>query len=146
MDEYLRKATEADMELLFEWANDPEVRENSFSTAQISYEEHRRWFLELLQDESRTQYIYMAGQQPIGQIRITRQGDAAEIGYSICSEWRGRGYGSKMLGLLRQLLKKEPGLTRLTAKVKEGNQASEQAFQKSGYQKKYTFFECSLKE
>lgn len=147
MDEYLREAVEADLDLLFDWANDPEVRRNSFSMAKIAYEEHRKWFLELLQDGSRKQYIYMADQIPIGQIRVIIQADKAEIGYSICKERRGRGYGKRMLALLqKQLLEDAPGVRTLAARVKEENPASEHAFLDSGYQKKYTLFELELKE
>lgn len=147
MDEYLREAVEADLDLLFDWANDPEVRRNSFSMAEIAYEEHRKWFLDLLQDGSRKQYIYMADQFPVGQIRVTIQADKAEIGYSICKERRGRGYGKRMLALLqKQLLEDVPGVRTLAARVKGGNTASEHAFLDSGYQKKYTLFELELKE
>ena len=48
MQQYLRKATIEDMDLLFQWANDPVVRKNSFSTAEISYEEHTKWYHNLL--------------------------------------------------------------------------------------------------
>ena len=78
MDEYLREASERDLDLLYGWANDPEVRRNSFSTPQIPYQEHQEWFLGLLLDSTRKQYIYMAGQIPVGQIRIAVQGRSEE--------------------------------------------------------------------
>lgn len=147
MDEYLREAGERDLELLLGWANDPQVRENSFTTAQISYGEHQKWFSSLLEDSSRRQYIYMAGPNPVGQIRIAVQGDAAEVSYSIGKEWRGQGYGKRMLALLRKQIRKDmPKVRRLTAKVKEGNLVSEQVFLNNGYQKKYSLFESELKE
>lgn len=147
MGEYLREASEADLDLLFDWANDPEVRKNSFSTAQISYEEHQKWFKKLMQDKARKQYIYLVDEIPAGQIRIEKTGDSAEVSYSICAEQRGKGHGRKMLDLLaRQLLKEEPELSKLTAKVKEGNLASERAFLDNGYQKKCILFEFHLKE
>lgn len=142
MGEYLREAVREDMEMLFQWANEPEVRKNSFSTQQISYEEHRQWFLKLLKDTSRKQYIYMADQVPVGQIRAAIYEKKAEISYSISREWRGQGYGKKMLALFqKQLLKDEPGVSILTAKVKKGNVSSEKAFIKAGYQARYTVFE-----
>lgn len=36
MQAYLRKATEEDMDLLYQWANDPEVRAYSFSVSEIN--------------------------------------------------------------------------------------------------------------
>lgn len=145
MSEYLRRAQKADMDLLFQWANEPEVRQNSFSTAQIPYEEHKRWFAGMMEDSSRIQYIYMADDVPVGQIRVDISGSTAEIGYSICDGWRGKGHGKKMLALLReQVLADKPEVRTLIAKVKDGNQGSEQAFLKSGYRKKYVAFEQEL--
>lgn len=147
MREYLRKAAGEDLDLLFAWANDGEVRKHSFSTAPISYEEHTRWFSRLLEDSAARQYIYMVDQVPVGQIRVTVKGDQAEIGYSICAEYRGRGHGKKMLALLPGRLKEDaPGVRTLTARVKEGNLASEQAFLRSGYRKAYTAFALKLGE
>lgn len=37
---YLRDAVERDVDLLFQWANDESVRKNSFSTQDISYNDH----------------------------------------------------------------------------------------------------------
>lgn len=145
MHEYLREAAEADLELLLAWANDPQVRNNSFSTAQISREEHQEWFRKLQRDPDRKQYIFMAGQTPVGQIRVAVEADSAEIGYSVFREYRGRGYGKKMLALLPGQLKQDfPGVRVLTARVKEGNTASEQAFLKSGYHRTSTSFACEL--
>ena len=48
MGQYLRKATIEDRDLLFQWANDPLVRKNSFSTAEIAYEEHVDWYNRVL--------------------------------------------------------------------------------------------------
>lgn len=141
-NEYLRSAAAADVDLLFQWANEPEVRSHSFSTAAITYEEHCQWFQRLLQDASRRQYIYMAGDIPVGQIRVQMQGERAEIGYSIDKAWRGRGYGKKMLLLLEQkLLSEQPEIRILTAKVKAGNVPSEHVFLKAGYRPQYTMYE-----
>ena len=102
MGQYLRKATIEDRDLLFQWANDPLVRKNSFSTAEIAYEEHVDWYNRVLDREDCIQYIYMDGEYPVGQARITLNGDSAEIGYSICEEMRSRGYGQKLLALISE--------------------------------------------
>ena len=85
MQQYLRNATIEDRDLLFEWANDAVVRKNSFSTEKISYEEHVNWYNKILDRDDCVQYIYMDGDCPVGQVRITLKDDEAEIGYSICS-------------------------------------------------------------
>lgn len=54
---YLREAVEEDMDLLYEWANDAEVRKNAFHTEQIPYDTHKKWFENLLKDTETLQYI-----------------------------------------------------------------------------------------
>lgn len=146
MREYLRAAEEQDMELLFEWANEPEVRRNSFSTKEILYEEHQKWFADLLSREDCRQYIYMQNDDAVGQIRITIHGENAEIGYSICAGKRGMGHGKKLLQLACEKVSQDlPEIKKLTAKVKPNNTASKRAFLKTGFEKKYDVFERTVK-
>ena len=134
MQQYLRKATIEDMDLLFQWANDSVVRKNSFSTAEISYEEHVKWYHNLLKREDCMQYIYMDGDCPVGQVRITLKDDEAEIGYSICTEKRTLGYGTKLLALISQ---------KVYGEVKPENTTSQKAFLHAGYTETYRVFEVT---
>lgn len=97
---YLRDAVQEDADLLFHWANESTVRKNAFSSAEITYEEHIKWFDNMLVRKDAKQYIYMED-EPVGQIRITVSGDTAEISYSICVEKRCMGYAKEMVGLLQ---------------------------------------------
>lgn len=147
MRTYLRNATEADMDLLFVWANDLVVRKNSFSTEAITYEEHKEWYRRLLTREDCAQYIYMCGGEAVGQARVTLSGETAEIGYSICAEKRGMGHGKELLRLLQAQVKKDfPDIKTLTARVKTGNLASQSAFLGVGYTKVYEAFELAVQE
>lgn len=142
---YLRRATREDVDLLYEWANDPLVRFNSFSTDQITYEEHKEWYNRILSGTDCRQYIYMLEEEAIGQIRLTINEDEVEIGYSICASKRGRGYGKQLLELAMQQIREElPEVRRLTAKVKAGNIASSKTFEQTGFLKTYEAFEISL--
>ena len=142
---YLRAAVEADMDLLFAWANDPVVRSNSFSTAEISYAEHVQWYHRLLDREDAKQYIYMRENVPVGQIRVTIEGDTAEIGYSVCEHERGKGYGKHMLQLIAEQLRQDfPMVTKLVGKVKPENISSQNAFLRAGYTEAYRAFEQKI--
>ena len=90
---YLRPAAEADIDLLFEWANEPLVRKNSFTAKEITYEEHKKWFRDLMEDDSCRQYIYISGEEAVGQARVKQKGNTGEISYSVCAKKRGMGYG-----------------------------------------------------
>lgn len=145
MKEYLRDAADTDRDLLFAWANEKEVRRNSFSKKQITYEEHSRWFLKIMQDDAYRQYIYMVGQVPAGQVRLQITGDTAEISYSISAGYRGKGHGKKMLDCLReQVVRQEPQIRTLTARVKTGNDKSKRVFLNMGFSDKYELFELEL--
>lgn len=148
LNAYLRDVVLEDMDLLFEWVNDDAVRKNSFSTNLISYDEHKRWFNQLLKEKDCRQYIFMYYSEPIGAIRITiLDNNIAEIGYSICKTKRCMGYGKIMLQLLEEKVREEyPDINKLIGKVKSDNVASQKTFLDSGYTEVYQAFELSISD
>lgn len=142
---YLRLVAETDVDILFDWANEPAVRKNSFSSKTICYEEHKKWFEKLLENKNCRQYIYMYEGKEIGQARITVNGEEAEIGYSICAKMRGQGHGSKLLELVyRQVQQDFPRVQKLIGNVKPENTASQKAFVKAGFEETYIAFEMQM--
>ena len=138
---FLRKATMNDMDLIYEWANDPLVRANSFKTENILYEDHVKWFNSIMLDDTVVQFVLMEDDMPVGQIRLNIKGSEAEIGYSISDDCRGQGYGNKILDLVSQEVKeKYPYIRKLVAKVKPDNMASRVLFEKKGYKLKYAYY------
>ncbi len=145
MKGYLRQANKDDMDLLFEWANEESVRRNSFSMRTISYEEHQRWFTQILAKTDCKQYIYILEGEAIGQVRLQTDGDTAEISYSICSAKRCRGYEKIMLQLLYKQAKEDfPKVKFLIAKVKPDNIASKKVFMDLGYTEQDGVFQIKL--
>lgn len=145
MGGYLRTVTEDDMELLFEWANEQNVRKNSFSSKDISFEEHQKWFQKLLIDKNCRQYIYEYENEPTGQIRIQIIGAIAEISYSICAEKRGLGHGKVMLQLLCEEVKNAlPAVQKLVGFVKPDNIASQVVFEEVGFDETCHKYELML--
>ncbi len=142
---YLRKATIEDMDLLFRWANETDVRANSFSTSVITYDEHCEWYQNLLADDCRQEYIYICQKEEIGQARISIENENAEIGYSIRSDKRCMGHGRMLLQLLTEKIQIDyPQIKRLTARVKPQNAASQKAFINAGYVEFCRNFELDL--
>ncbi len=141
----MRKAERRDADLLFQWVNEDLVRQNSFSTKEILYSEHIRWYEGILKRNDIKQYIYMVDNVPVGGVRITVTGEQAEIGYSICVENRCMGYGKEMLALLQKTVKEDfPQIKKLIAKVKPENVASQKTLEDVGYEKKYDVFEIEV--
>ncbi len=134
MELSLRPAGPEDIDLLYRWANDPVTRQNGFHTEQISYEEHRAWYAGVMQDDSTLLYICLEDHKPVGQIRLRVEGGQALISYSVDPENRGRGVGTRLLGLAEERLKREyPRAELLWGEVKYENVPSLRAFEKNGY-------------
>jgi RimJ/RimL family protein N-acetyltransferase len=131
----LRPAVEGDCALLFEWANDPETRRNSFSAERIRWPEHREWFARLLGEPDRWLYLLMApGDEPIGQVRFERLGEReAEVSMSLAAAWRGRGLASDAIRLATDRAMRDAGLELIHAHVKPANAPSLRAFLRAGY-------------
>lgn len=130
----LRLANQKDIELLFNWANDPIARGFSFSTDFILWEQHEKWFTTMMADTCTMQYIYEYEGVAVGQIRLTIEGETAEEGLSVDCMARGRGHGVAMLRLLYEEVKeKHKEIKKLYARVKPENIASQKTFIKSGH-------------
>ena len=87
----------------------------------------------------------MDNNTPVGQIRLTINGDEAEIGYSIAKEFRGKGYGHRILQLASEKMKKEHcEIKRLIAKVKPENMTSNRLFVDEGYMLDYCCYTYDL--
>ena len=121
--------------LVFDWANDADVRQNAFTTNEIIWENHREWYKNLLADENRSLYIFYRNNQPVGMIRYDMEATIARISYSIASEYRHRGYGKAMVEQAEGILRKErPQIHLFRAEVKTKNIASRKVFEALGYQ------------
>lgn len=139
---YLRKADATDVDLLFEWANEPEVRKNSFNSELIDYSVHTKWFNKVLSSDNIEQFILMDDDTAVGQIRININEDEAEISYSIGAEFRGKGYGKRIVKELEEQIKTSyPKIQKLIARVKPSNIASKRVFESEDYELKNLKYE-----
>lgn len=145
MNIYLRDVTYEDKDLLYNWANDEDVRKNSFSTRSISYDEHCIWFDNMMKNESIVQWILQEDEKPVGQIRITINGSEGSIGYSVCVDRRGAGLGKIMLSIAIEKLSEDyPVVKKLVAKVKPENIASLKVFENNGFEAKFQQLEFEI--
>jgi RimJ/RimL family protein N-acetyltransferase len=125
-----------DLFLLFEWANDPLVRENSFTREPIPFSTHCDWFKRTLSDANcLLLIIHEDGGAPIGQARFTRvSGVEAEISMSLAAEWRGRGVAAHAIAVATAEASVKLKLVRVHAFVKTDNEPSRRAFLRAGYE------------
>lgn len=132
----LRPAEERDIRLLWEWANDAQVRAAAFSTETIPWEIHAAWFATKLSDPDCRILISEEGNgRPIGQFRTDRRtGGDADISVSLSREFRGKGYGGRLIEEGVAAAFAEGGVTQLHAFVKPDNLASRRSFEWAGFE------------
>ncbi len=131
----LRPVEEKDCRLLWEWANDPDVRSAAFNSAPIPWEQHLDWFKNKLSNKKLLMLIATDEQgSPIGQIRFERSGDGeADIDVSIARASRGRGMASLLIEKAVETVFQDRSMERVHAFVKPGNHASAKAFERAGF-------------
>jgi UDP-2,4-diacetamido-2,4,6-trideoxy-beta-L-altropyranose hydrolase len=130
----LRRAHEEDLMLCYQWANDTEVRAQSFNPEPITLQQHCSWFEKKIADSQTRYYIVEIEGIPVGQIRF--EGGEAEqvISYLISPEMRGQGLGSVvLLKGVGQLLSENSNVKKISGYVKESNLASCRAFERAGF-------------
>lgn len=128
----LRRCTYSDMDIIYKWINDDEVRNNSFNSDYIEYEVHVKWFNEKINCNNSYMYIILNNNKEIGTIRLEKHDSKAIISYLISNEYRGKGYGNKVI----DLIKKEAIINNidiLEAIVKKDNIASRKIFINNGF-------------
>ena len=131
----LRKAEPGDSRLLWEWANDPEVRERSFISDQISWDEHVIWFSRKLRDPNCVQFIVLdARDNPVGQVRFDQLRDnEAEISVSIDKTKRGLGYGGLIIRQATEEIFRITHYVAVHAFIKPENDQSVRSFEKAKF-------------
>ena len=129
-----RFAELSDADLYYKWANDTLVRQNSFNTSEISYEQHINWFTNKLKSKDCFFYLFLNNENtPLGQVRIDKSNDEIVIGISIDENFRGKGLGVLMLNqACDDYLLKFPE-AEIIAYIKEKNTASINQFGRAGF-------------
>jgi len=130
----LRQVSAEDCRIVWEWANDPEVRAVSFSPEAIPYKDHLAWFQSKLHDPGCCCYIdENRAHEPVGEVRYEREGAGAIISISLDRKFRGKGYGSSLIRLASLEFFEVSDVEVIHAYIKEGNEAAIGAFKKAGF-------------
>lgn len=133
----LRPAEERDCRQLWDWANDPAVRNASFSQAPIPWERHQAWFAGKLKDASCLILIAEDDSgRAVGQFRVDRRSSQeGEIDVSLSSDFRGAGSGSRFIDLGVRNVFETTGVERVHAFIRPENRASLRAFEGADFKK-----------
>lgn len=131
----IKPAQESDMMDVFELANDPLVRQNSFNQNKIEIEGHKKWFSSVLKNENCYFFIIREDSDLIGSVKFDLEKENQFIiGIQIAEKYRGKGLASNIISDAgAKLLETRKG-AKIIAHIKENNAGSLKAFIKSGYE------------
>ncbi|WP_232420767.1 GNAT family N-acetyltransferase [Leptospira vanthielii] len=132
----VRKATEDDCKLLFDWANEPEVRKASFSTEKIEWSGHTNWFFQKLKNPNSLILIFEADGSPAGLIRFDKDTEQNYflISFLLDEKFRGMSLGTTLISEgLAYLSSGQQGPIVCVGFVKKENVASQRAFYKNEF-------------
>jgi UDP-2,4-diacetamido-2,4,6-trideoxy-beta-L-altropyranose hydrolase len=131
----LRRTRPADASLLWQWANDPEVRSRGFHPQAIPWVDHLRWLEDRLRSPDAFLFVGVdAGDLPVGQVRLDRTAPGeAVVSVSVAAVRRGGGWGTDLIEAATSWGHRHLRLETVHAYIKPDNAASLRAFCKAGY-------------
>ena len=129
----LRKVNKKDESLLFNWANDSNVREWSFNKKVITLDEHKEWFKRKFSDENVLIWILEDKNMPIGMVRLEKEGNRILLNYLIAPQSRGKKLASKMLGMAMKELNDHWKNVKVLAYTLPENIASIKSLENAGF-------------
>ncbi|WP_084696246.1 UDP-2,4-diacetamido-2,4,6-trideoxy-beta-L-altropyranose hydrolase [Salisaeta longa] len=129
----LRPVEDSDCRRLWEWANDPEVRRQSYNTGEIPWEDHKEWFRRKRASDDCTIYIAEFGGDPVGQIRFDVEDERSVVDVHVDPDQHGKGFGTKIIKEGTGKFLDLSDLNQVHAYIKIDNIASCRAFEKAGY-------------
>lgn len=130
-----RPASINDINIFFEWANDPYVRSQSYNSSRIKLSDHIKWFNEKISDTSCYLFVFEnMVNEAVGQVRIQINNEReAIIGVSVDRNHRGRRYAAQMLkSASNYFLNLHPDIT-INAYIKQENVLSMKTFKSANY-------------
>jgi UDP-2,4-diacetamido-2,4,6-trideoxy-beta-L-altropyranose hydrolase len=129
----LRETKMRDCRLLWDWANDSDIRSASFQQESIPWETHVKWLNARLSDPNTKLFIAEQNSAPVGQLRYELDGSDAVISFSLDREIRGRGVGNALISLGSKKIFLETEIERIHAYIRPENGRSIRAFLRAGY-------------
>lgn len=126
-----RAAKIEDAKLLFAWRNDPLTRQNSISSAPISWNDHLKWLTDSLASRERQIYIAEIENEPFATFRLDHTTEGIELSWTVAPEFRSRGLGSQLITTLMKSMRYGPKT--FIAKIKACNLPSIAIAEKAGF-------------
>lgn len=124
-------------EMLWQWRNDPITRNMSKNTAKVSWEDHSFWYERVLANNSGKLYLGEEFGIHFGAVRFDKcdnENNVYEVSINISPEYRGKGYGKKLITYgIRRFLKEVDNCKFIRAEVRKQNESSNKLFKSCGF-------------
>ena len=129
----LRKVNKKDESLLFNWANDSDVRKWSFNKKTITLDKHKIWFEGKLSNKNVLIWILEDENMPAGMVRLEKEGSSILLNYLIAPKSRGKKLASKMLDMAMKELNTYWKNVKVLAYTLPNNIASIKSLENAGF-------------
>jgi UDP-2,4-diacetamido-2,4,6-trideoxy-beta-L-altropyranose hydrolase len=130
----VREANDADAPVLLRWRNDPAVRAVSRSAAEVSAQDHQRWWAATRANPNRHLLVGERDGQAIGSVRFDVAGDKAEVSIYLDPARIGTGDGGGLLASGEAWLAgRRQEVRSIDAVVRDDNASSRRLFERGGY-------------
>lgn len=130
---YLKKATICHLLFFYRLVNEPIARRSAFNADKIKFNQHIWWFINSLMSKDRRMFVIIDDVKKIGQCRLDLKGNRVFIDYSVMSDFRGKGYGTKVIAEIILFSKEVLGEMILVGEVKKDNVPSQKCFMNNGF-------------
>ncbi len=128
----VREVTREDVRFIFDLANDPLSRVNSYHSNEISFEQHEIWFADQINSSHRAFYIVEYNGTSMAQVRFSFEDQNAVIGVSIVEKYRGKRLGSLVLKKAISTYSESFQMP-IYAYIKQENTSSVKSFERAGF-------------
>lgn len=133
----LRSATSDDCRMYWDWANETTVREQAFSQGLIPYPEHKKWFLDKIDNPNSFLFVArLIDGTNLGQIRFDCEDSVAKIDISVDKNFRKFGLGKVLLKQGIELVKTMRNSLKFKSEILDKNIASKNIFINNGFVEK----------
>lgn len=137
----LKNVEKSDMQMLFEWRNAEENRRFCLDSRVIPWEDHIKWFQQILIDENMFLLIATQDNNPVGVLRYDIDETNAEVSIYLKPGLAGKGLGAAILQKGEIWIKDNlKYIKSITAEILQENIASIRIFQKCGFSVHYLHY------
>lgn len=137
----LRTLEPRDIYNVYELSNEDEVRQNSFNSNRIKFEDHEKWFKNKIEDYNNLFLVAEIENDFVGQVRFDFEDNEATISVSINKKYRELGLGKNILEKSIEYLKLGvPFIKIIKAYIKKNNEKSIRLFESVDFKYKENIF------